>query len=64
MADFIMEFLDWLSDIWNSVIDSTYEIAKVTLAIAVVIFTIPFWLLPFGIWLVFVKLKGGDNNGK
>ena len=61
MDDFIMEFLDWLSDIWNTVIDSTYEVAKTALAIVVVILTIPVWLLPFLVWLVFVKLKGGDE---
>lgn len=61
MDDFIMEFLDWLSDILNTVIDSTYEAAKTALAIVTVILTIPFWFLPFLVWLVFVKLKGGDE---
>ncbi len=61
MDDFILEFLDWLSDIWNTVIDSTYEAAKVLLSIVVVMLTIPVWILPFVIWLVFVKLKGGDE---
>lgn len=61
MDDFIMEFLDWLSDIWNSAIDSTYEVAKTGFVIVVVVITIPVWLLPFLVWLVFVKLKGGDE---
>lgn len=61
MDDFIMEFLDWLSDIWNTVIDSTYEAAKTALAIVVVMLTIPVWVLPFLVWLVFVKPKGGDE---
>lgn len=63
MADFIMEFLDSLADIWNSTIDSAYTVAKVMLAVAIVILTIHVWLLPFLFWLVFVKLKGGDTDG-
>jgi phage-related protein len=61
MDDFIMEFLDWLSDIWNTVIDSIYEATKTALELVVVILTIPILLLPFLVWLVFVKLKGGDE---
>ncbi len=58
-----MEFLDWLSDIWNSVIETSWEIVKVGTAVVVGILTIPLWLLPFVVWLVFVKLKGGDSHG-
>lgn len=61
MDDFIMEFLDWLSDIWNTVIDSTYEAVKTALEIMVVMLTIPVLVLPFLVWLVFVKPKGGDE---
>lgn len=63
MDDFIMEFLDWLADTWNCVIDSARNIAKVILAVLVAILTMPVWILPFGVWLVFVKLKGGKDHG-
>jgi len=62
-VEFVMDFLDWLSDIWNGVIDSTKRVAAVIMVIAVVILTIPLWILPFGFWLVFVKLKGGEDDG-
>lgn len=69
MNDFIIEFLDWLSDFFISVLDVAELAAKVIFVVAVAIFTLPLWSLPFLYWLVFEKLRdnkhgcGNDEKG-
>ena len=57
------DFLDWLADTWESILNTVWEAIKIAAMNLVYIFTMPLWLLPFVLWLIFVKRKGGASDG-
>lgn len=63
MDDFIMEFLDWYSDFCSNIREAIWKAMKLIGAVVGLIILMPIWLVPFVFWLVFEKLKGGEDDG-
>ena len=62
MLQFINEFLDWYADVFDGAVHTAWEVMECIGRIVIAIITLPIWIIPFVVWLVFVKRKEGADN--
>lgn len=59
-----MEFLDWFEDFGYRLAEALCDAIMMACRIFVIVLTLPVWLLPFVYWLIFVKKKDGEDDGR
>lgn len=64
MREFINEFLDWSGEVFNDIDYIARMVLEWIWRICIAILTLPIWIIPFVIWLVFVKRKEGADDGR
>ena len=52
-----MEFIDWFFDFWERLAEALWGAIRTAMYWAVIVLTLPVWLVPFVYWFVFVRKK-------
>lgn len=63
--DMFMEFIEYLMELIEYLCVCAWEFMKYFTLIICLIISLPLWILPFVVWLIFVKPKkseGGDER--